>query len=151
MKKFSQSSQVWTEAGLFFLKQRNVEESRKTLQKSLQSLPKRKHIETISRFAIMEFKYGEAERGRTIFEGIMSSYPKRVDLWSVYLDMEIKCGKLDIIRRLFERVIRMKFSSKKMKFFFKKYLEFEKKFGNDDTVEHVKNAAVAYVQSLQSN
>lgn len=46
----------------------------------------------------MEFKYGEAERGRTIFEGVMSNYPKRVDLWSIYLDMEIRNGEQDIIR-----------------------------------------------------
>jgi rRNA biogenesis protein RRP5 len=46
----------------------------------------------------MEFKFGEAERGRTIFEGVMSNYPKRVDLWSIYLDMEIRAGEQDIIR-----------------------------------------------------
>lgn len=46
----------------------------------------------------MEFKHGEAERGRTIFEGVMSNYPKRVDLWSIYLDMEIRAGEQDIIR-----------------------------------------------------
>jgi rRNA biogenesis protein RRP5 len=53
---------------------------------------------TISKFAQMEFKYGEAERGRTLFEEILSNYPKRVDLWSVYLDMEIKTGEAENIR-----------------------------------------------------
>ena len=43
----------------------------------------------------MEFKYGEAERGRTIFEGMMNNYPKRLDLWSVYIDMEIQAGAND--------------------------------------------------------
>lgn len=55
-------------------------------------------IKTIVKFAQMEFKFGEAERGRTIFEGVMSNYPKRVDLWSIYLDMEIRAGEQDIIR-----------------------------------------------------
>jgi rRNA biogenesis protein RRP5 len=55
-------------------------------------------IKTIVKFAQMEFKHGEAERGRTIFEGVMSNYPKRVDLWSIYLDMEIRAAEQDIIR-----------------------------------------------------
>ncbi|RKO88271.1 hypothetical protein BDK51DRAFT_24832, partial [Blyttiomyces helicus] len=79
-KKFKESSKVWTGYGLYLLKRGQVEESRRVLQRSLQSLAKRKHVKTICKFAQMEFKYGEAERGRTIFEGIMSNYPKRVDL-----------------------------------------------------------------------
>lgn len=46
----------------------------------------------------MEFKYAEAERGRTIFEGIMANYPKRADLWSIFLDMEIRAGDPITIR-----------------------------------------------------
>lgn len=54
-----------------------------------------------------------------------------------------------IFRRLFERVINMKFSSKKMKFFFKKYLDFEKMYGDEVGIENVKTAAQAYVQKMQ--
>ena len=35
---------------------------------------------------LLEFKAGSAERGRSIFEGVLRNYPKRLDLWSVYLD-----------------------------------------------------------------
>ncbi|TPX57769.1 hypothetical protein PhCBS80983_g03584 [Powellomyces hirtus] len=149
-KKFNKSSKVWTSLGLFQLKRGKVEDARKTLQRSLQSLAKRKHVKTICKFAQMEFKYGEAERGRTIFEGIMANYPKRIDLWSVYLDMETRNGDVAITRRLFERVINHKFSSKKMKFFFKKFLDFEKAHGTPETIDHVKQAAVAYVEQLQN-
>jgi rRNA biogenesis protein RRP5 len=55
-------------------------------------------IKTICKFAQMEFKYGDAERGRTMFEGIMTNYPKRVDLWNIFLDMEIRIGDLATIR-----------------------------------------------------
>jgi hypothetical protein len=55
-------------------------------------------IKTICKFAQMEFKYAEAERGRTIFEGIMANYPKRVDLWNIFLDMEIRTGDPITIR-----------------------------------------------------
>ncbi|KAK3822890.1 MAG: hypothetical protein J3Q66DRAFT_424329 [Benniella sp.] len=149
-KKFSQSSKVWTGFGHFQLHHGNVEAGRELLQRSLRSLPKRKHIKTISKFAQLEFKYGEPERGRTIFEGVMSNYPKRVDLWSVYIDMEVKNGEQDAVRRLFARVVSMKLSSKKMKFFFKKWLAYEKDNGDEEQVEEVKRRALEYVESLSA-
>jgi rRNA biogenesis protein RRP5 len=51
-------------------------------------------LKTISRFAQLEYKYGEPERGKTIFEGIVDSHQKRWDLWSIYMDME--AGQRDI-------------------------------------------------------
>jgi rRNA biogenesis protein RRP5 len=149
VKKFRGSSKVWTSAGLYHLVEGRVEESRDILQKSVKSLPKHKHVKTISKFAQYEFKHGEAERGRTIFEGMLANYAKKVDLWNVYLDMEIKIGQVETIRRLFERVICLKFSSKKIKFFFKKFLEYESGLGSEGEVEKVKEAAVRYVEGLQ--
>jgi len=55
-------------------------------------------LKVITKFGQYEFKYGDADRGRTIFEGIVANYPKRVDLWSVYLDMEIRIAQVDVIR-----------------------------------------------------
>lgn len=55
-------------------------------------------IETIVQFALHEFKSGEPQRGQTMFESILTNYPKRSDLWSVYLDMMIKQGDLEPVR-----------------------------------------------------
>jgi rRNA biogenesis protein RRP5 len=52
-----------------------------------------------------------------------------------------------LFRHLFERVVSLNLSSKKMKFFFKRYLDFEKTYGTDATVEHVKQRAREYVES----
>ena len=41
----------------------------------------------------------------------------------------------------------MKLSSKKMKFVFKRYLEFERKHGTSATVEAVKDKAKAFVEA----
>ncbi|KAJ1814570.1 rRNA biogenesis protein rrp5 [Coemansia sp. RSA 2598] len=163
VSKFPGSCKVWVLFGLFYLKNDKAVESRDLLARALKSLPKRKHIKAITQFGQMEFKHGEPERGRTIFEGVLGTYPKRVDLWSVYLDMEIKAvsihgleepdmgdGCWDATRKLFARVTSMKHSSKKMKFFFKKWLAFEKAHGSDETVEHVKQKALEYVNSLSS-
>ncbi|KAJ1879857.1 rRNA biogenesis protein rrp5, partial [Kickxella alabastrina] len=67
------------------------------------------------------------------------------------LDESDKSGRCwDATRNLFARVTSMKHSSKKMKFFFKKWLAFEKTHGSDDTIEHVKEKALEYVNSLSS-
>ncbi|KAJ2161365.1 rRNA biogenesis protein rrp5 [Coemansia sp. RSA 552] len=158
VSKFSGSCKVWVLFGLLYLKNGKLAESRDLLARALRSLPKRKHIKAITQFGQMEFRYGEPERGRTVFEGVLNTYPKRVDLWSVYLDMEISTVTRrglagddhcwDPARKLFERVASMRFSSKKVKFFFKKWLKFEKDHGTDGSIEHVKQRAREYVNSL---
>ncbi|KAI8991069.1 hypothetical protein BDF20DRAFT_811062 [Mycotypha africana] len=89
-KKFGQLPEVWTGFGLYCLQNDKVEKARELLQQSLKVLPKFEHVQTIVKFGQMEFKHGEPERGRTILEGVLSNYPKRLDLWNIYLDMEIK-------------------------------------------------------------
>jgi rRNA biogenesis protein RRP5 len=87
----------------------------KALEQGLKSLPRRKHIKVISRAAILEFRIGSPERARILFEGILRNYPKRTDLWSVYLDQEIRLGNESVIRALFERVICLELPPRKMK------------------------------------
>jgi rRNA biogenesis protein RRP5 len=48
--------------------------------------------------AVLEFKYGDAERGKTIFEGIVDSYPKRLDVWGVYIDQVAKENDIQGVR-----------------------------------------------------
>ena len=55
-------------------------------------------IETIVKFAVMEYKLGEPQRGSTIFESVLKNYPKRTDLWSIYIDMSIKEGEMEQVR-----------------------------------------------------
>ncbi|KAI8806617.1 hypothetical protein BJ742DRAFT_679848, partial [Cladochytrium replicatum] len=147
-KKFNESCKVWVAVANFYLKTGDIEQWRKIQQRALQSLPQRKHAKILTKFAQTEFKFGEPERGRTLFEGIISAYPKRVDIWNIYLDMEASYGDVDSTRRVFERVITIKTSSKKMKSFFKKYLEFEKRKGTPEGEQHVKEAAMAYVAKV---
>ena len=100
-----------------------------------------------------------------MFEGLLSSFPKRIDLWNVLLDLEIKAGDAEQVRRLFERVLGIrdmkkgaaaesgkKLRPKQARFFFKKWLSFEEKLasgGDDKMVEEVKAKAAEYVKSLQ--
>ena len=150
-KKFRRMPEVWGAwLGALMARQPSAEheEARRVLQRAVDAMPMAQHVELISKFAQLEFKFGDAERGRTVFDGILSNYPKRVDVWSVYLDMEIKAADAAVTRRLFERVTSLRLSSKKMKFFFKRYLEYARGVAADDElVEHVKERARAWVES----
>jgi len=115
-KKFGQSSKVWTLFGEHYLRRGDMEEARKLLPRSLQSLEKRKHLKTISKFAQLEYKLGDPERGKTIFEGIVDSHPKRLDLWSIYMDMEAGQGDIQNLRNLFDRIFTRKMTSHKAKY-----------------------------------
>jgi rRNA biogenesis protein RRP5 len=146
-KKFSGSCKAWWLFGQFYLLNGQHQQARDLLQSALRSLPKRKHVKTILKFAQLEYKHGEFERGRTMFEGVLATYPKRIDLWSVYIDKEIGMGDVASVRRLFERATSLSLSSKKAKFFFKKWLEWEKSRDDMDGIEVVKQRAMAYVQA----
>lgn len=56
------------------------------INRALLSLPTKKHIKFISHTAILEFKCGAPDMGRSMFEGILREHPKRTDIWSIYLD-----------------------------------------------------------------
>ncbi|OQS07493.1 rRNA biogenesis protein rrp5 [Thraustotheca clavata] len=146
-KKFNTSAKVWLRSCEWSMQEGTPDVARKVLQRSMQSLPKHKHLKVLTKFALMQYDYGELEQGRTMFEQIMSNYPKKLDLWNVYLDREVKFGEQASTRLLFERVVSMSLSAKKMKAIFKKYLTYEMDHGTEEGVEHVKQLAAAYVEA----
>jgi rRNA biogenesis protein RRP5 len=51
-------------------------------------------------------------------------------------------------RRLFQRVLALKMSTKKAKFFFKKWLQWESESGDAEGVENVRKRAKEYVEGM---
>lgn len=173
MKKFHGAASIFIAYGQFlYSTPGRTSDARDLLKRALQRLDKSEHIGIICKFASMEFHLVQnMDRGRTLMEGILSNYPKRIDLWNIYLDMEVKLGSklkelratsstaaasskdpnatnAESIRRLFERITSLNLSTKKMKFFFKKYLTWEKANGADpERLERVKAKAREYVAS----
>ena len=209
-KKFGRDSKkVWAQWAAFKFRRGDAAGARALLPRALQQLPKRKHVETISQFALLEYAFsapasggsssdasssasasvgpyglgsgggsGSQERGRTMLQGLLDAVPKRLDIWSVYLDQEIAAfarrhgaagaapakGKgaaaassssssarsddLAFIRSIFDRVLTLRLSSKKMKFLFKRYLAFEAAHGDAAGVAKVQGMARSYVESL---
>lgn len=55
-------------------------------------------VNLMIRFAHLENKYGDKERSQTLFEQVLSSYPKRVDIWCSYVDILIKSEDFEAAR-----------------------------------------------------
>jgi rRNA biogenesis protein RRP5 len=152
-KKFKDKKKVWIAYMEHLLKSGRFEEAHALSKRAMLSLPSYKHVETMSKFAQLVFEYGSAERARTLFDGLLLRYPKRLDLLFVYADKEVKHGDVEVARSLFARVanphdqtLKMKLSDKQMKSFFKKWFTFEEIHGTEETQERVKDAARAFVE-----
>lgn len=147
VKRFRQDKAVWLSYGTFLLQRGQSDAASALLQRALQSLPAKESVGLISKFAQMEFQHGDAERGRAMFDKVLSTYPKRTDLWSIFIDLMIKHGSQKDVRALFDRVIHLSVAVKKTKFFFKRYLEYEKKHGTADSIQAVKEKALEFVEA----
>ncbi|KFW70206.1 Protein RRP5, partial [Pygoscelis adeliae] len=150
LKRFRQEKSVWLKYASFLLKQGQTEATHRLLERALKALPTKEHVDVISRFAQMEFRFGDPEHAKALFESTLNSYPKRTDIWSIYMDIMIKHGSQKEVRDIFERVIHLSLAPKKMKFFFKRYLDYEKKFGTTESILAVKRAALEYVETKSS-
>ena len=147
---YKKSKKVWSSYLAFLLKIKEQDEAKKELNRAMQSLSRHKHVYVIARFAFAEYECGEVDRGRVLFEELISNYPKRSDLWHLYVDKEIKHGYYQNARQLFDRMITLQQSARNAKANFKKYLEFERKYGTEEYEKSVKQKARDYVNSLMS-
>ena len=152
LKKHTQSPDLYINYANFLMTTlSSPDRARSLLPRAMQALPQHTHLSLTSKFAQLEFNSsnGEPERGRTIFETLLSQWPKRLDLWNVLLDLEIKQGDQTIVRRLFERVTGSgsHLKARKAKFFFKKWLDYEEKTGDSKSQERVKALAAEYVRA----
>jgi len=154
-RKFPHSKKAWLALLAFLYRQEDLEGGRKTLPRCLTAIPRRKHPVVVSKAALLEYHHGSQERGRSIFEGLLDSYPKRTDLWSVFIDAHIAANTpprvaavgLKEVRQLLERCCTMKLKAAKMRFFFKRWLDFEKRWGDTESQELVRGKAREFVES----
>ena len=157
-KKFRAKKTVWIAHLRYLLKSGRHEAAHNLLKRAILSLPEYKHVATVNKLAQLEFEFGSAERARTLFDGLIEKYPKRLDLVFVFIDMEIKHGGgIKASRRIFTRIInqstnkltqkkKFKFSDKQMKSVFKKWFKLEEDLGDEESQDNVKAEARAYVE-----
>jgi rRNA biogenesis protein RRP5 len=83
-----------------------------------------------------------------MFEGLLSTFPKRLDIWNQLLDLEIQQGDKDVVRGVFERVVKVKgLKAKGAKAWFRRWSEWEEKNGGSKEQEKVKAKAEEWVRA----
>nr|CRZ23505.1 Bm2236 [Brugia malayi] len=139
---------VWFIYGQHLLETKRPDKARNLMKKAINCLQRKHHVTILSRFAQLEFKFGDIEQSKTIFESILNSYPKKTDVWTVYIDLLIKAEKIEDARQLLERVTALKLSTHKIRLFFKKWVDLEQKHGDEKQQNNVKERAVQYLQDV---
>lgn len=77
--------QVWLRRVQNLLKQ-NGDGIQSVLKRAFLCLPERKRDKFQIQTAILEFKFGVADRGRALFDELVKKNRERTDWWSIYLD-----------------------------------------------------------------
>lgn len=145
--RFKYDAESWTSFGRFLYTVGRLNDARDLLQQSVKYLDKQHSVNAAIQFAKMEFKDGSTEHASLMFEKLLENNPKRTDLWSVYIDAVVKLGDNEQTRELFERVTGLALPAKKMQFIFKKFIEFEEKNGNSQTVDDIRKKAIQFIES----
>ncbi|KEY69053.1 hypothetical protein S7711_03351 [Stachybotrys chartarum IBT 7711] len=128
--------------------------ARALLPRATQQLPTQHHQNIVSRFAALEFRSpnGEAERGRTMFEGLLAAWPKKGDLWGQLLDLEVGVtgSQADpaAVRDVFERRTKVKgLKPQQAEKWFRRWAAWEEKQdpkGKDKVMAKAQDWAAAY-------
>lgn len=148
-KKFgAKSPAVWINYAHFL--HNTVQEpdrARALLSRATQALPTHAHVPVMTKFAALEFRSasGDPEHGRTLFEKLLSAYPKKFDLWNQLLDLEVSAhakveGKKDgaTVRDVFERGLKTKgLKAHRAKSWFQRWSKWEEQNGTPKEKERV--------------
>ena len=144
-KKFPGDAEVWRAEVGWHLARRGADAAADACQRALQSLHRTEHVAMVLWLAQALGRSGDATRAREAFEGLVSSHPKRSDVWFQYVDREVAAGAVGEARRLFVRMSSRKWKARVAKQLFERWLEFELAHGDDASAERVKDAARRYV------
>ncbi|KAI0448135.1 hypothetical protein F4803DRAFT_10545 [Xylaria telfairii] len=151
-KKFGASSpDVWHNyAHWLHAVQNDPDRARALLSRATQALPDHARLPLMTKFAALEYNSpnGSAERGRTMFEGLVATFPKRFDLWSQLLDHEDgPNADRAVIRDVFDRATKVKgLKARPAKKWFKRWADWEEKNGDAKSQEKVRAKATEWVR-----
>ncbi|KAK5664339.1 hypothetical protein OQA88_562 [Cercophora sp. LCS_1] len=158
LKKFgSKSVDVWVNYAHFLhTKLGKVDKARELLKRASQVLGTQAHLylALVPKFAALEFRSpnGDRDQGRTLFESLLATYPKKFDLWNQLLDLEISTAgdkpDVDVIRDLFGRGTKAKgLKPKQAKAWFKRWATWEESRGDSKGKERVAARAQEWVRA----
>jgi rRNA biogenesis protein RRP5 len=145
-KKFHKSHKVYEVYERFLVEtKQDHKRANAILARSIKNLDEKKHLKAITKFALIHYKYGSVTDGHKIFEEVLANNPKRTDIWGMYIDAEMNARRHEQVGHIYDRVVNLNLSTKKMKSFLQRYLKFEKEHGTPEGVERVKQIARDYI------
>ncbi|KAI0840658.1 nucleic acid-binding protein [Hypoxylon sp. FL0890] len=153
VKKFGASSpEVWYNyAHWLHAVQNQPERARALLPRATQALPNHARFPLMVKFATLEYTspHRNPELGRTMFEGLLSTFPKRFDLWNQLLDHEdVPGADKAVVRDIFERATKVKgLKARAAKKWFKRWADWEEKNGDAKSRERVSAKAAEWVKA----
>ncbi|KAH8247129.1 hypothetical protein KR032_010485 [Drosophila birchii] len=147
LNKFKAELKVWPVAAEAYFWLGKSDQVHALLQRALRVLPNQQHINCIVSFAKLYAKNEANDMAQTLLDDVVTSYPKRIDIWSVYVDMLIKADLIDSARNVLERAVLQKLKPNKMQVIYKKYLQLEETHGTEATVAKVKRQAEEWVKN----
>lgn len=151
-KKFGGTSpDVWYNYAHWLHSERNEpERARALLPRATQALPSHAQVPLMTKIAALQFtsKNPNPELGRTMFEGLLSTFPKRFDLWNQLLDHEDTPGAdKKVVRSVFESALKAKgLKVHAAKKWFKRWADWEEKNGDQKSREKVSARAAEWVR-----
>ncbi|KAI1777685.1 nucleic acid-binding protein [Hypoxylon cercidicola] len=153
VKKFGATSpEVWYNyAHWLHAVQNQPEKARALLPRATQALPNHARFPLMTKFAALEFNspHRNPELGRTMFEGLLATFPKRFDLWNQLLDHEdVPGADKTTIRDVFERATKVKgLKARAAKKWFKRWADWEEKNGDHKSRDKVSARAAEWVKN----
>ncbi|KAI2639857.1 nucleic acid-binding protein [Hypomontagnella submonticulosa] len=153
VKKFGANSpEVWYNYAHWLHAVRNQpERARALLPRATQALPNHARFPLMVKFAALEYNspHRNPELGRTMFEGLLATFPKRFDLWNQLLDHEdVPGADKAAIRDVFERATKVKgLKARAAKKWFKRWADWEEKNGDAKSRDKVSAKAAEWVRA----
>jgi len=133
-----------------------LRDGRKFFVDALKRIPtKDKQTRLAANVGRLEYQFGSIERGQGIFDNLLGSHPKRVDVWCQYFDVHVSAhtpprvspANVESVRRVFRRASSLDLRPFKMKGIFTRWLAFEKSHGTIEGQEAVQEEARNFVMN----
>ncbi|KAL2181483.1 uncharacterized protein P884DRAFT_214576 [Thermothelomyces heterothallicus CBS 202.75] len=156
LKKYgSRSPHVWINYAHFLHTKANQPERARALCKratqilcnpaNVHTNPSQVYLTLLPKFAALEFRSpsGDREQGRTLFEQLLATYPRKFDLWNQLADLETSSFRdgvddVAVVRDLFERGSKVKgLKPRQAKAWFRRWAKWEEEKGDAKSRERV--------------
>jgi rRNA biogenesis protein RRP5 len=155
--KFRNERRVWQRLGIALIDTNKRDQLKRVIKDLVDVLKKDDQAVVIEHLAIHEYRNGNVESGRGLFEGLVGRLPKKSDVWSAFLDQELgllarRLPEASVLhtRTTFERATSISLPAKVMQGLLTRFLQFEQAYGTPTDVEKVKAKAKTYVESKLS-